>query len=201
MVLVTLKAHALPALAATLDRLVAPQGTNRIHAEWHPVVVIGEPTGQPTPRLRTVVDLFSKSGLSTEIPSDLRAEIWRKLMSNAAGNTLAALTRRGHYEIATDPDLKRIGMQIMRETLDVAAAVGWDLRREIDIEKIASRATPGASPKPSMLQDVLLGRPVEVEAHVGQTQAFAREAGVAVPAIDMVLPLLRGLDRSLRAAK
>jgi 2-dehydropantoate 2-reductase len=92
-------------------------------------------------------------------------------------------------------------MQIMRETLEVAAALGWDLRAEIDIEKIASRAAPGPGPKPSMLQDVLLGRPVEVEAHLGQTQAFAREAGVAVPAIDMLLPLLRGLDRSLRSAK
>jgi 2-dehydropantoate 2-reductase len=254
-VLVTLKAHALPALAATLERLVAPQGTivfmlNGIPWWWPhgrprahgplrlldpdgelwtrlrekalgcviyspneleaPGVVlhhggnrwvIGEPTDQPTPRLRAVIDLFSNSGLPAEIPSDLRAEIWRKLTNNAAGNTLAALTQRGHYEIATDPDLKRIGMQIMRETLDVAAALGWDLRAEIDIEKSASRAPPGPGPKPSMLQDVLLGRPVEVEAHLGQTQAFAREAGVAVPAIDMLLPLLRGLDRSLRAAK
>jgi 2-dehydropantoate 2-reductase len=252
-VLVTLKAHALPALAATLDRLVAPQGTivfmlNGIPWWWPhgrpgaqgplrlldpdgelwkrlrekalgcvvyspneleaPGVVlhhggnrwvIGEPSDQSTPRLRTVIELFSKSGLPADIPSDLRAEIWRKLMNNASGNTLAALTRLGHYDIATDPDLKRIGMQIMRETLEVA--LGWDLRSEIDLEKMAGRAAPGPGPKPSMLQDVLLGRPVEVEAHLGQTQAFARDAGVAVPAIDMVLPLLRGLDRALRAAK
>jgi 2-dehydropantoate 2-reductase len=254
-VLVTLKAHALPALAATLDRLVAPEGTivfmlNGIPRWWPhgrpgaqgplrlldpegelwtrlrekalgcvvyspneleaPGVVlhhgasrwvIGEPTDQSTPRLRTVIELFSKSGLAADIPGDLRAEIWRKLMNNASGNTLAALTRLGHYEIATDSDLKRIGIEIMRETLDVAAALGWDLRREIDIEKMAGRATPGPGPKPSMLQDVLLGRPLEVEAHLGQTQAFARERAIAVPMIDRVLPLLRGLDRSLRAAK
>jgi len=47
---------------------------------------------------------------------------------------------------------------------------------------------------------VLQGRPVEVEAHLGQLQAFASTTGVAVPAIDMLLPLLRGLDRSLRKA-
>ena len=51
-----------------------------------------------------------------------------------------------------------------------------------------------------MLQDVLLGRSLEVESHLGQTQAFAREYGVPVPTIDLVLPLLRGLDRSIRAA-
>ena len=95
-----------------------------------------------------------------------------------------------------EPQIRRI----MRETLEVAAAHGWDFRKEIDIEKAAGRATPGPGPKPSMLQDVLLGRPVEVESHLGQTQAFAREKAVPVPTIDVVLPLLRGLDRSLRGA-
>ena len=123
--------------------------------------------------------------MPADIVADLRGEVWRKLMNNASGNTLAALTRLGHYEIASDPDVKRLGMEIMRETLNVAAALGWDLRKEIDVEKIAGRATPGPSSPPSMLQDVLLGRPLEVEAHLGQTQAFAREArGVPMPTID-----------------
>jgi 2-dehydropantoate 2-reductase len=52
-----------------------------------------------------------------------------------------------------------------------------------------------------MLQDVLRGRGLEVEAHLGQTQAFAREAGVKVPTIDVVLPLLRGLDRTIRSGR
>ena len=162
--------------------------------------IMGEPSDEKTPRLRAIVDLFNKSGLPAEIPGDIRAEVWRKLMNNASGNTIAALTRRGHYEIASDPDLKQIGIAIMRESLEVAAAMGCDLRKEIDPEKIASRATPGPMSPPSMLQDVLLDRPVEVEAHLGQTQAFGREAGVKTPTIDVVLPLLRGLDKSIRAS-
>ena len=49
-----------------------------------------------------------------------------------------------------------------------------------------------------MMQDVLLGRRLEVDSHLGQTQAFAREVGVPVPHIDIVLAMLRGLDRGLR---
>jgi 2-dehydropantoate 2-reductase len=101
--------------------------------------------------------------------------------------------------MASDPGLKPLSVAIMRETLNVAAAMGWDLKSEIDPEKVASRATPGPASTPSMLQDVLLGRPVEVEAHIGQTQAFGREKGVPTPTIDIVLPLLRALDKSLRA--
>ena len=255
LVIVTLKAHALPAIAATVEKMLTPQGTvlfplNGLTWWWNygrpgskgalPLLdpqgelwtrlrerslgcviyspnevvspgvvvhmganrwVIGEPSDQKTPRLQSVVDLFNKSGLTAEIPTDLRAEVFRKLMGNAAGNTLAALTRQGHYEIATDPDLKQLGINIMRETLEVAAALGWDLRKEIDVEKIASRATPGPSSPASMLQDVVLGRALEVEAHLGQTQAFAREMGVATPTIDVILPLLRGLDRTIRSTK
>jgi 2-dehydropantoate 2-reductase len=50
-----------------------------------------------------------------------------------------------------------------------------------------------------MLQDVLQGRPIEVEALFGQVHAFAHEAGVPVPTMDAILPLLRGLGQSLRA--
>lgn len=252
-VIVTLKAHAVPGLAAEIEKLLAPQGVavfmlNGLTWWWNqgrsggqsalPLLdpqselwsrlrektlgcviyspneivspgvvahiganrwVIGEPSDENTPRLRAVVDVFCKSGLPAETPKDLRAEVWRKLMNNASGNSLAALTRLGHYEIASDPGVKGLGIGIMRETLDVAAALGWDLRKEVDPEKIASRATPGPSSPPSMLQDILLRRPLEVEAHLGQTQAFAREQGVATPTIDVVLPLLRGLDKSQRA--
>jgi 2-dehydropantoate 2-reductase len=47
-----------------------------------------------------------------------------------------------------------------------------------------------------MLQDVLLGRDLEVEAIAGQVHAFGREAGVVTPALDVLVPLLRGLSRS-----
>jgi 2-dehydropantoate 2-reductase len=172
--------------------VIAHMGANR----W----VMGEPSNDKTPRLQAIVDLFNSSGLSAEIPADIRAEVWRKLMNNASGNTIAALTRRGHYEIASDPDLRGIGIAIMRESLEVAAAMGWDLRSDVDPVKIATRATPGPMSPPSMLQDVLLNRPVEVEAHLGQTQAFGGEIGVKTPTIDLMLPLLRGLDKSIRAA-
>jgi 2-dehydropantoate 2-reductase len=160
--------------------------------------VIGEPNDQKTERVQAVIDVFCKSNLPAVVPDDIRAEVWRKLMGNAAGNTIAALTRRGHYEMASDPGLRPVAMEVMRETLNVAAALGWDLRSEVDVEKSVSRATPGPNSTPSMLQDVLLGRPLEVDAHIGQTQAFAREKGVPVPTIDLLLPLLRALDRSQR---
>src|SRR5688500_18039182 len=194
LVIVTLKAYAAPSVAATVEKMLAPQGTvlfplNGIPWWWNhgrpgnkgalPLLdpqgelwtrlrertlgcviyspnevvspgvvvhiggnrwVIGEPSNEKTPRAQAVVDLLGKSGLPAEVSPDLRGEIFRKLTGNAAGNTISALTRRGHYEMASDPDLRTVSMGIMRETLEVAAALGWDFRKEIDVEKTATRA-------------------------------------------------------------
>lgn len=163
--------------------------------------VMGEPNNTASERVRALVDLFSASGLPSEVSPDLRAEIFRKLTSNASSNPLSALTRLSIADISADDGLRALSAAIRNETLEVAAAMGWDLRSEVDTERQARRpAAAGPTPRPSMYQDVLLGRRLEVESHLGQTQAFARELGVPVPHIDVVLPILRGLDRGLRSS-
>lgn len=162
-------------------------------------LTLGEPDGTMSERLKRAVDVFNRGGITSVAAADLRREIWGKLVLNASGNTLSALTRLSPVELGADPGLRRLVVRLMRETLDVAAALGWDLRADLDVEQLAQRQDRKPGPRLSMLQDVLLRRPLEVEAILGQTEAFAREKGVAVPTIEAILPVLRGLDRSLRA--
>ena len=159
---------------------------------------IGEPDGSMSERLDRAVAVFNGSGMECAAATDLRREIWGKLVLNASANPLSALTRLSPIELGADSEMRGFMARLMRETLDVAAALGWDLRTEIDVEQLAARKDRKPGPRLSMLQDVLLNRPLEVEAILGQTQAFARETGIPVPTIDMILPLLRGLDRSIR---
>jgi len=162
--------------------------------------VMGEPDGTMSDRLDGAVQLFKSAGLKAEAATDIRREVWLKLVRNAPANSLAAITRLALPEITADLALRPIAARIVRETLAVAAALGWDLHSEVDADQIVSRSAKGG-PRLSMLQDVLQGRPIEVEVQLGQTQAFAREKGVPVPTIDTLLPLLRGLDRALRSAQ
>ena len=164
-------------------------------------LTLGEPDNSSSARLKATVEMFGRGGIEIKLAGDLRREIWRKLAQNASGNALAALTRLTLVQLGADPELRQLMVGVMRETLAVAAALGWDLHAEIDVEKISQRAVGrAAGVRSSMLQDTLQKRPLEADALLGQTQAFAREAGVAVPVIDIVLPLLRGLDRAQRAA-
>lgn len=250
-VLVTLKATALPAAAHALSRLLAPQGwavflNNGIPwwwpyglsgnrgplrlldpdgALWNPLrqrtlgcvvnspndliapglvvhngrcrFLLGEPAGTLSGRLAETVEVFRRGGIEAIPFADLRREIWNKLLLNASGNTLGALARCTPIDVGADPDLRPLAAAVMRETLEVAAALGWDLRGEIDVDELVQRKERMPGIRVSMLQDLDNRRPMEIDALLGQTQAFAREHGVPVPAIDVVLPLLRGLQRSL----
>jgi len=159
--------------------------------------LVGEPDGAATPRANALIDLLAGAGLNAIASPDIRRDIWRKLCVNVGNSPIAALTRLQLDAFQQTPGLASLAKAMIEETLCVAAALGWDLRDEIDPQTL-SRPSGG---KPSMLQDVEAVRPLEVEAILGQVQAFGRNRQVPTPAIDVVLPLLRGLDASLRAAK
>lgn len=154
----------------------------------------GSNSGSPSARLKAVVDLFQAAGLGARVAPDVRRELWMKLVRVGSQSAVAALTRLNNKALGEDAELARLRGLFIGESLAIAAAQGCDLRPDVDIAKLTGAAPPH---RPSMLQDVLAGRPIEVEAQVGQLQAFGREAGVATPVIDVILPLLRGLDRSL----
>lgn len=163
--------------------------------------VFGEPDLSLThgTRLKTIVELVRGTGIDTEVSPDIRRELFKKLANNASNNTLCSLTRLDSAGVANDDGLAGLSMGIIRETITVAGKLGWDMSADVKPEQVAtrSRGKPGA--KPSTLQDVLAGKSLEIDGLLGQTQVFARELGVPTPVIDVCVPLLRGLDASLRA--
>jgi 2-dehydropantoate 2-reductase len=171
--------------------VIVHRGANR----W----VMGEPDDTITARLERIVKLFDAAGLKAEASTNVRREIWLKLVRNASNNTLSALIRRPLAEASGDAELRRIAAGLITETMNVGAALGYDIRSEVNVDELTARAELKGGPRTSALQDVLQGRAMEVEALLGQTQAYARERSIPVPTIDVILPLLRALDGS-RAA-
>jgi 2-dehydropantoate 2-reductase len=165
--------------------------------------ILAEPTNALTPRLQATADLMLEAGLGAEISTDLRLEIFRKLLRNAPFNCLCALTRLSPGEFPQVSGLTELAQAVIDEVIRVAAAKGWilppaDARDVIALD--ASNVQKGQGVRSSMLNDVLAGRPVEVEAILGQLQQFAREERAPIPAIDLVYSLLAGLDLSIRRA-
>jgi 2-dehydropantoate 2-reductase len=168
--------------------VVLHNGSNR----W----TFGEPAGGASERVERIVALFRRAGLNGEATNDVRRGVWQKLVLNVSANPLQALTRSRSKDIMTDAGMARVARDLIAETLALAAAMGWDLRGEIDPEQMADPARRRLDVRSSMLQDALAGRRMEADAILGQTQRFAREHGVPTPTIDIVYALLAALDRS-----
>ncbi len=164
--------------------------------------VIGEPDGSLSPRLEEAVQALGEAGLAAEATRDIHRVIWQKNVTTATGNSVSALTHLDFYALGVDPQTRALLVRLMREIIDVGVALGIDLRSEMDVEKLAQRGKAHSQQRPhSMLWDVLTNRRLEVDAQLGQVQAFANERGVPTPTIDVIVTLLRALDRADRNPK
>jgi len=99
--------------------------------------------------------------------------------------------------VYADPELAGFGMRAMREAIAVAEALGARVDIDLAQREEAYRSGPLAPFRTSTLQDVDLGRPLEVEALVGALCELGRRAGVKTPAIDLTYAMLRTLAEQL----
>ena len=151
--------------------------------------VIGDAGPGMTPRLTEIAAALDGCGFAIETTTELRAVMWRKLMLNLSGAPLCALTGASRGQLVADPAVRGVTEAILREALAVAAAHGFT---DLGVDPArASAAGAGLDHKPSMLQDLERGRPIEFDSMVAVVQDLANDAGVPTPTLDVVAALLR----------
>ena len=88
-------------------------------------------------------------------------------------------------------------LEIRREIASVASSAGEGFTGLAALASLDDLAEAG-NVKPSMLQDVLAGRPMECDAIVDAPRRIGQTNGVPTPSLDVVSALLGGLDGALR---
>ncbi|MEN9237808.1 MAG: 2-dehydropantoate 2-reductase [Thermostichus sp. DG_1_6_bins_120] len=156
--------------------------------------ILGEPDGSLSERLKVLAQIFEQAQLHTTLTSQIRTEIWLKLWGNAAFNPISALTRAAQDEMAHYPPTRNLIRAVMQETEAVAKALGIHLPVSLD-ERLES-ATRVGSHRTSMLQDIELGRPTEIEAITGAITELGRRVGVSTPHLDTLHACVKLLERS-----
>jgi 2-dehydropantoate 2-reductase len=156
---------------------------------------IGELDSTRSERCRAISGALVSSGLKCPVRTDIRKEIWLKLIGNAVFNPLSALTRASLAAITTDPGMRAVALALMREAVGVAAAVGVEL--DLTVEQRLEGASRVGEHKTSMLQDVEAGRPLEVDALVGAVVEIGHLTGLELPRLETVYASVKLLDRTL----
>jgi 2-dehydropantoate 2-reductase len=159
---------------------------------------IGEPDGSKSKRCRRIADSFIKAGLRCPVRTNIRHDMWVKLMGNVAYNPISALTRATLIEIVQCPDTRELAAAIMTEAESVARKLGIDIG--VSIEQRLEGAEKVGHHKTSMLQDVDAGRPMELEAIVGAVVELGNKMGLSLPYTNSVYACVKLLAQSTKAA-
>lgn len=143
--------------------------------------IIGELTGEVTPRLKEIVDMFNKASLEGQISENVLGLIWDKLLVNVGINALTALTGLLNGELLNYPEILNIMEGAVEEAKRVALALGIELGFEDPVGHTKDVCKATASNKSSMLQDVSNGRPTEISMINGAVCREGEKVGISTP--------------------
>ena len=150
---------------------------------------LGEPDGQSSERCDALCTALREAGFTVRARNRLRDEIWVKLWGNLCFNPISALTLATLDHVAGEEGTAEVCRRMMQEAQEVGEKLGVKFRISID-KRLAGGAAVGAH-KTSMLQDLELGRPMEIDALVTVIQELGCLVDVPTPTTDVVLALIQ----------
>jgi 2-dehydropantoate 2-reductase len=161
--------------------------------------VIGAPVGSQVAPEETAqaAGIFQRAGFPCQVREDIEAVLWEKLVVNVGINPLTALLRVPNGALPELPEAWELAVAASQEASAVAAISGVCVTIDPEMRlKEVCRAT--AQNRSSMLQDVLAGRPTEIDALNAQVCRRGQHLGVATPVNDVLTALIRALSRASR---
>jgi len=150
---------------------------------------VGEPSGEKTERVERLAEALRAAGFAAPVRTDIRDEIWVKLLGNLSFNPISALTGATLEQMAYDPPVRAVVAAMMDEAKAIGEALGVTFK--LSNEKRIDGAGKVGAHRTSMLQDLEAGRPMEIDALVTVVQELGRLTDTPTPTIDVVLALVQ----------
>ena len=160
---------------------------------------LGELDGSDTPSIRAISDAFKAAGFKAPVSMDIRSEIWLKVWGNLSFNPISALTHATLEDICQFPATRELAASMMREAQTIGEKLGVQFKVSLD-KRIAGAQAVGQH-KTSMLQDVEMGRQLELQALVGSVMELGQITQTPTPTINAVYALASLLAKNLQDHK
>jgi len=161
---------------------------------------VGELAGGTSDRAERIAAAIRDSGIPSASVPDIRKREWDKLTLYLCLALAGGMTRFDTLSVLSSPSLLRVCVRLAVETAAVAAAEGvqLDVTEERYAETLEDWARPIREKRMkhymSLVQDLMAGRPTELEAIAGDVIERARRHHVAVPAIEVCTDVVRGIE-------
>jgi 2-dehydropantoate 2-reductase len=202
----------LGALADTSGELLA---TGDVLFTRNVNLFLGELSGEMSDRAQRIAKTIDDAGVRASVVPDIVSREWSKFVCWLGFFSLSLTTRVVTWRYLSDPDSALLVVRLVREIAALAKAQNIPLTEDrgllpiftvlngSDDEAIAAVHKVGAQYRDnapehrmSSLQDLLAGRPLEIEETFGHALRKARELGVPTPLLDTFYHAVRAIDRT-----
>jgi 2-dehydropantoate 2-reductase len=144
------------------------------------------------PRSAAIAAMLTASGLDGRIRPDIKTEIWRKLVYNCVINPITAIIGADVGGIA-DPRLDPLKRLVIDECLAVARTEG--VAFDVDFLAAITALFSASRTIASMRQDLMRGRPTEIDHMNGAVAELGRRRGIACPVNAALAAIIRAMER------
>jgi 2-dehydropantoate 2-reductase len=141
------------------------------------------------------VELLNDVGLTVEVPDDIQDYVWEKAILNSALSALCAIARRTMKDVMDFPRTFDLVEALIDESVRVAEAEGIVLGKKFRRFSIRYLKNAGHH-RPSMLVDLELGHPTEIDYLNGRIIEYGRKHCVPTPLNQSVAALVSLLQNS-----
>jgi 2-dehydropantoate 2-reductase len=176
--------------AATVEE---PGVIRHIEGNRYPV---GELDGSESERVKSICNAFVEAGFKSFVLPDIRSEIWLKLWGNLSFNPISALTHSTLVDICQFPQTRALAAQMMTEAQQIAEKLGASFR--VSLERRIEGAEGVGKHKTSMLQDLEVGKALEIDGMLGVVIELGEQTGVDTPAMNTVYALVSLLNKTVQ---
>jgi 2-dehydropantoate 2-reductase len=182
-----LPSHEVSAAVVYVATEMAAPGHLRHHGRGE--LVIG-----PSAHAQALVQTLTAAGVPTEVSDNVRGALWAKLVLNCAYNALSAISRKPYGPLVTSPGVKDLMDLVVSECLAVASAEGVSLPGDVPaaVRRIAETMPSQYS---STAQDLMRGKPTEIDHLNGHVSRRGQALGVPTPVNQTLWTLVKLLEQ------
>jgi 2-dehydropantoate 2-reductase len=192
-----------------VTRTVQPGGPG------YTVFRVGEVHGRITPRIEALAEMLTAIDSAKATPN-LWGERWTKLVINASGNGVSAITGLGGKDMTLNPDIRRLSIKLSGEAIAVGQALGFNLEsirgmtpdviraasegdqqafEQVEANMLKGLARMTEEGRPSTGQDIVKGRRTEIDYINGLVAEKGDEAGIPTPTHKAIVEVVKQVER------
>jgi len=170
------------------------RGPGHVHHNGMEAINLAELQGGITERLERVAAVWRQAGFKVQTFEDLWPVVWSKLIANVAFSAICAATGLRVGQARANQAAWGIAKACIEEAAAVAAAKGIRLAYDDPVAWVSDFAGKIPNARPSMYQDVLAGRPCEIDTIHGGVVAEGAKLSVPTPTCWLMVQLVKALE-------